>query len=71
MWTVYWSRNRLDDERLWKSDTGISTETKAVAVTKAMLLKGWIVYAIVQKGRSVWSEARISERLGKPSIGQL
>lgn len=68
MWTVYWSRSRLDDERSWESDTGISTETKALAVSKTMLAKGWVVYAIFRKRASIWNEARITERLGRPSF---
>lgn len=67
MWTVYWSRDRLDDEQSWEADSGISSEPKALGIARAMLLKGWIVHAIFRNRNSVWNEARISERCGKPN----
>ena len=68
MYTVYWNRRRLDDENLWESDTGISSEPKALGVTRAMLMKGWVVYAIFRNGKPAWDEARIAERCGKPAF---
>ena len=67
MWTVYWSRERLADEKLWQADTGVSTEPKALGIARAMLLKGWSVHAIHRNRKAVWNQARIAERCGKPN----
>ena len=69
MWTVHWNRQRQPDQKSWQADGNISSEAKALRVTKAMLRNGWVVYTISRNGQKVWNEAQIAERCGKP-LGQ-